>query len=614
MDAAKVRMFMDRLVGWDCSKVSRMAGISSMGRVQTPTLGFIVDRELEREKHVPKKYHSVNFNSGEINFKIRFHEKNEEGAWIDDSGVKPKHFPERTFDLDLAKRSVELLKKNSEIKLISIKNSKQNRKAKPPFTTDTMLQTANSALGWSLSRTSGVASDLYEKGHITYIRTDSTRTNEDARNEVKKYIVGKFGEGYIGQGVLGPDAKKDSANVQDAHEAIRPTRPGVREISDEGDDLLKLYRLIWSRFTGSQMSESIREIRTIKARTEGLNNDLAGTASWRIHSGWEEVFREYQGEVKTKPPENNLEVGEIWAIDIKSDNPELVSDQTKPPRRYSESSIVQEMKKAGIGRPSTYVSMVQLVQKKSYVENNNGALIPTDTGKKLWLEVVPFYNNQPGKVRLFSTQFTASMESKLDDIANDIEKAPDIWHSFVEDFKEINTKADSDARKTPSGKQIKLLIDLLSNMSEIEQEKILKGKEINSFSRNEIKPIIDNAMNQAGPRKASEKQIGLVIKKCDDLGLILEELLQQNSIEDLDSLTGGRDGSASVIISQLIEMDGKTPATERQIKAIKTMAERLEIKIEDAVAIVRTTTIEEINKIDASNLIGKMKKMKKKSR
>jgi hypothetical protein len=98
------------------------------------------------------------------------------------------------------------------------------------------------------------------------------------------------------------------------------------------------------------------------------------------------------------------------------------------------------------------------------------------------------------------------------------------------------------------------------------------------------------------------------------LGLILEELLQQNSIEDLDSLTGGRDGSASVIISQLIEMDGKTPATERQIKAIKTMAERLEIKIEDAVAIVRTTTIEEINKIDASNLIGKMKKMKKKSR
>ena len=612
VDAAKVRMFMDRLIGWECVNVSRRLGIGSMGRVQTPTLGFIVEKELERESHIPKKYHSVNFDSGGVRFRIRFHEKNDEGAWIDDSGKKPKHFPDRTFDLDLAKKSINFLKDNGNIKLTSINNSKQNRKPKPPFTTDTLLQASNSSLGWSLQKTSNLAGELYNKGHITYIRTDSTRTNKDARKEIKEYIIKEFGNGYIGQGVLGTDAKKDSANIQDAHEAIRPTRPKIREISEKDADLNKLYRLIWSRFAGSQMSESVRENRSIKAVTEGLSKEITGTVSWRIHSGWEEVFREYHGEVRTKPPENKLEVGEVWSLDIKKDNPELISEQTKPPRRYSESSIVQEMKRAGIGRPSTYVSMVQRILAKGYVEKNNGSLMPTEDGKRLWLEVVPLYNNQSKKVVLFSTQFTSVMESKLDNIASNDDNSSEIWHEFVKDFYDIHTKADNDSKRIPSAKQVKLLKDLLSNISKKEQDKILGGRSIETLNRQEIKPIIDDAINLSGPRKASKRQIDLIIKKCDQLKINLDNLLKENDLEDLENLTGGSTGSASLIIGQLIEIDGNGPATENQIKAIRNISKYLEIKIEDAMAIVKTTTIEEINKKDASELIGKLKKMKKK--
>jgi hypothetical protein len=238
--------------------------------------------------------------------------------------------------------------------------------------------------------------------------------------------------------------------------------------------------------------------------------------------------------------------------------------------------------------------------------------MPTEDGKRLWLEVVPLYNNQSKKVVLFSTQFTSVMESKLDNIASNDDNSSEIWHEFVKDFYDIHTKADNDSKRIPSAKQVKLLKDLLSNISKKEQDKILGGRSIETLNRQEIKPIIDDAINLSGPRKASKRQIDLIIKKCDQLKINLDNLLKENDLEDLENLTGGSTGSASLIIGQLIEIDGNGPATENQIKAIKNISKYLEIKIEDAMAIVKTTTIEEINKKDASELIGKLKKMKKK--
>ena len=610
VDSAKVRRFMDRLVGFECSRFSRSWRLASMGRVQTPTLGFIIERELLREKHVPIVYNSVNFTSNDTNFKIRFHEKDDPEAWLDDGG---KHFPDRTFDQDLAAEAMTKLNKNKSIKILSIKEGKNKRSPKPPFTTDTMLQSASSNLGWSVARTSAVAGELYNSGHVTYIRTDSTRTNEDARKTIKDYIKQKFGENHLGPGVLGSDAKKGSANVQDAHEAIRPTRPEIHTVDGLKDEQQSLYGLIWARFAGSQMSNSVRETRAIVAKTEDFDKNITGTASWRTHAGWEAVYGSYHKSIKLEPPQSELAEGGIWKIECNDENPLLVSDQTKPPRRFSESSIVQEMKKAGIGRPSTYVSTIQTLSRRKYVENNSGALIPTDAGRTLWLEVVPFYNEQNER-GLFATQFTAKMESDLDTIENSSQSAPDVWHNFVDVFKEMNEAAKIKKRSTPSKKQIELLINLTKNMTEGERNEVLNGKKPEEFTGEEMRNTLDKIIADGGDFPASEKQIALVIKLADQLGHNLKDICKIVDIDDINSLTGGKDGSASQLIDTLIKESQALPASEAQVKLVNKLTVREEVPLSDILAIADIVAIDEMTKQDASKIIDTIMKKNKKSK
>jgi DNA topoisomerase-1 len=611
VNSAKVRRFMDRLVGFECSRFSRTWKLASMGRVQTPTLGFIVERELLREKHVPINYHSVNFKIDNVNFKIRFHEKNDHEAWVDDDG---KHFPDRTFDENLANQSIEILNKNKNIEIVSVKEGKSSRSPKPPFTTDTMLQAASSTLGWSVSKTSSIAGELYNLGHVTYIRTDSTRTNEDAREVVKKLIKDKYGEDFLGKGVLGPDAKKGTNNVQDAHEAIRPTRPEVAQLTEDlNQDLVTLYKLIWARFAASQMSNSIRETRRIEAKTENFNKKITGTASWRTHPGWEVVFNDYQKDIIEIPPNNNLEKGAKWEIICNTENPQLVSDETKPPRRYSESSIVQQMKKVGIGRPSTYVSTIQTLNRRKYVENNSGSLIPTDSGRTMWLEVVPFFNEQESR-GLFNTDFTAKMESNLDTIEDSSQSAPKIWHDFVEKFVIINENAKTKKRSTPTKRQIELLNNLMKNMNENELANYLKGKKPNELTGDEMRETLDLIIKEGGDFPASEKQMNLIIKLSDQLSYKLEDICKIVSIDDINDLTGGKDGTASKVIDQLINESQLLPATESQVKLINKIATREELPLSDILSIANIVSIEELTKKDASKIIDTVMKKNKKSR
>ncbi|MDP6317892.1 MAG: DNA topoisomerase, partial [Candidatus Thalassarchaeaceae archaeon] len=228
VEAAIVRRLMDRLVGFRCSKFCRSWKLKSMGRVQTPTLGYIVEKEIEREAHIPKEYNSVGVYSNGVELKVRFHESDDSEAWIDNDG---KHFPDRTSDTELAKLAFDQINSNRSVKLDSIKEGTVSRKPKAPFTTDTMLQTSSSTLGWSIAKTSKIASTLYQSGHITYIRTDSTRTNSTARNQIRKHIEDKYGKEFIGDGV--GDKSKGKGSVQDAHEAIRPTDPLVEVVGDD---------------------------------------------------------------------------------------------------------------------------------------------------------------------------------------------------------------------------------------------------------------------------------------------------------------------------------------------------------------------------------------------
>ncbi len=611
VDAAKVRRFMDRLVGFRCSKFSRSWNLASMGRVQTPTLGFIVERELERDAHVPIPYHSIKVDSNGVSFKVRFHEKNDDGAWKDDDG---KHHPDRTFDGDLAESAMKKIRDSDGLLLESVKEGKTNRKPQPAFTTESMLRAANGRMGWSIGRTNRVATALYQSGHITYIRTDSTRTSKTARDRIRSLIEKEYGSNHLGPGALGPDAKKGASNVQDAHEAIRPTQPEVKTLADVDADQESLYRLIWGRFAASQMSNSIRERRDLVVKVSELDLPLYGTSSWRIHAGWEAVYSADK-EVKTEPPQVGFEIGTIWGFTSTEENPLLTSDETKPPRRFTESSIIQEMKRADIGRPSTYLTTVGKLVDRGYVDKEGSSLIPTDQGRLLWIDVVPFYGsdqNSSGTISegLFTPRFTALMESSLDEVEDGDTSGAIVWHKFVTDFRNMHNNALEIRKLKPTVKQRNFIINRTSRMADDTKSELFKGKNIDELTGEDARRIIeelnDSKIENIPP---SEKQMALIIRLADKNSVDLEPILSELGHSDLEELTGGRDGTASSVINTLIGIDKDSPATEKQVAAIKSMSENLEISIEDAMAIGEVTTIDEISKNEASGLIGTMKKM-----
>ena len=611
VDAAKVRRFMDRLVGFRCSRFSRSWNLASMGRVQTPTLGFIVERELERDAHVPIPYHSIKVESNGVSFKVRFHEKNDDGAWKDDEG---KHHPDRTFDGDLAESAMEKIRESDGLLLESVKEGKTNRKPQPAFTTESMLRAANGRMGWSIGRTNRVATALYQSGHITYIRTDSTRTSKAARDRIRSLIEKEYGSNHLGPGALGPDAKKGASNVQDAHEAIRPTQPEVKTLADVDADQQSLYRLIWGRFAASQMSNSIRERRDLVVKVSELDLPLYGTSSWRIHAGWEAVYSADKV-VITEPPQVGFEIGTIWGFTSTEENPLLTSDETKPPRRFTESSIIQEMKKADIGRPSTYLTTVGKLVDRGYVDKEGSSLIPTDQGRLLWIDVVPFYgsdDNSSGTISegLFTPRFTALMESSLDEVEDGDTSGAIVWHKFVTDFRNMHNNALEIRKLNPTVKQRNFIINRTSRMADDTKSELFKGKNIDELTGEDARRIIeelnDSKIEDIPP---SEKQMALIIRLTDKNSVDLEPILSELGHSDLEELTGGRDGTASSVINTLIGIDKDSPATEKQVAAIKSMSENLEISIEDAMAIGEVTTIDEITKNEASGLISTMKKM-----
>ena len=611
VDAAKVRRFMDRLVGYRCSRFSRSWNLKSMGRVQTPTLGFIVEREIERDAHVPIPYHSISVDSNGVSFKVRFHEKDEDEAWKDDDG---KHFPDRTFDGQLAKDTLHTIQNAGEMTIKSVKEGTNKRKPQPPFTTESMLRAANGRMGWAIGRTSRVATALYQAGHITYIRTDSTRTSKDARDRIRTLIKSEHGENFLGSGALGPDAKKGASNVQDAHEAIRPTQPEIKTLTGVDEDEQSLYRLIWGRFAASQMSDSIRETRSLVTNVDSVDCPLYGTSSWRIHAGWEIVYSADK-DVQTEPPKIGFDVGSKWQFSNKENNPLLTSDETKPPRRFTESSIIREMKKADIGRPSTYLTTVGKLVARGYVNKEGSSLIPTEDGKLLWIEVVPFYGSEENSSQsisegLFTPKFTALMESNLDLVEHGNTSGANIWHVFVSDFRNMHNSALESRKEKPTIKQLNFMRNRMSRMDEETKSKILEGKNFEELTGEDARRIIEELNNSSdGNIPPSEKQVALIIRLSDKNKVDLSQMLSDLGHKDIDELTGGRDGSASKLISDLISIDKNSPATEKQVETIRSMADNLDISIEDAMALADTTTIDEITKNDASGLIGTMKKM-----
>jgi len=613
VDAAKVRRFMDRLIGYRTSRFARSWSLTSMGRVQTPTLGFVVNREKEIQKFIATPYWAVQAFASGIDFRVRFHDKDDPLVWKDEKGKIDTH---RTNDSNLANKAYEYLNLESQLNIEKVSLNEYKRRPKPPFTTDTLLQASGSKYSWRPSNTMRVAQGLYEAGHITYMRTDSTRTSASSREKAKDFITSKWGSDFVGKGSLGG---KPKSGVQDAHEAIRPTNPLSELPNGLDDSQVRLYRLIWSRFIASQMCDSQWTSMKIQAKLETFDKLLDGDTKWRVSPGWESAFESIDKKPPTSPPKPEISEGKKIPLDKKEDNPKLIEDKTKPPARYTQHGLVALMKSEGIGRPSTYAATIKKLLDRKYCSDNKGRLSPTDQGILLCNDVVPFYNSEEEKVSLFSPSFTSQMELDLDQIETGQQQGAKVWDGFVNSFRQLHEAAISKKKETPTKRQLDYYERLASLVSDSELESIIGIEEPQKMSGERIGEVIDKLRKATEDiaLPASAKQISYAKSLAESLEMDESSACELVGVSNFSELSGGKSGTASDLIGQLKNKTDSVPRppSPKQLNFIKNLVKKAELEEEAACKLVGIKSYSELSggrQGTASKLIESLKKPTKK--
>ncbi|HPF31914.1 MAG TPA: type I DNA topoisomerase [Candidatus Sabulitectum sp.] len=403
VDAQQARRVMDRLVGYRVSPyLWRTVGKGlSAGRVQTVALRMIVEREADIRDFIPREYWPITalFHSSEGEFQAKLHRDG--GRRADGDRYSPGSG-------EKARETVERARKASW-SIVSVQDREKKRKPSPPFITSSLQVTASSRLSFSPSVTMRLAQELYEgfdidgetTGLITYMRTDSVRIEPAAIDECRSYIAGRWGKELLEPK---PRRYRSSGSAQDAHEAIRPT-----DVTRTPESLagkleprhLKLYELIWNRFVATQMSDAL--ISESEALVQGGELVFRASGQKMMKKGFTEVD---PWQVKLTAEMPALQEGPAELLNVSTEQ-----KFTSPPSRFTEASLVSEMKKRGIGRPSTYVSIIGTLKKRAYVELKEKKLHPTEVGTVTTGLLTDLF---PG---LFRVEFTAEMEDLLDEIA-----------------------------------------------------------------------------------------------------------------------------------------------------------------------------------------------------
>ncbi|KAF2957727.1 DNA topoisomerase I [Thermotoga sp. Ku-13t] len=413
--AQLARRILDRIVGYKVSPLlwKLLRTSSSAGRVQSAALKLVCEREVQRHRFVPKRFWKVQGYIGSLRFYL--------------THVDGKKIEMQQVDETLAQ---QIKREVKELKLVQKKVRTVEKKPPLPFITSTLQQEAANRFGFSVAKTMQLAQMLYEgvetpEGHrafITYMRTDSTRISEYARDQAEKFIKKNFGERYLGE--FRTEQKKP--NVQDAHEAIRPvdvelTPEKAQKLLDR--DLLKLYRLIWERFVASQMAPAVYEetIYIFESDRYGFEAKMER----RIFEGFEAVMNKQEEHVK--PLEGEIFSVTKWNIE---------QDETKPPARYTEPSMVRALEAKGIGRPSTYATIISTLLERKYVVKKSKELVPTVLGF-----VVNHYMEQRFP-KIVDLDFTARMEEALDAIERGEKDYKQVLNEFYEEFSEQFTRAE----------------------------------------------------------------------------------------------------------------------------------------------------------------------------
>ena len=408
VNAQQARRLLDRIVGYKISPLlwKTINKNASAGRVQSVTLRMICDLEDEIKSFVPKKYWEVNA-------------KLENGIELGLNKINDKKI-DKIFSEDVVEKIRKDLEKKS-LKLAKIDIKKKTQKPPLVFKTSTLQQSASSYLGFSAAKTMRIAQQLYEgleifgqtKGLITYMRTDSTRVAQDAQNEAKKYITKTLGKEYVGFYV------SKNNNAQDAHEGIRPSylefEPDKIE-SYLSKDQNKLYSLIWRRFITSQLAAVKYDQMQISATNKEY--EFTGTINKVTFDGYYK-YQKSEDDIKTQDfPDIHVDDElKISKLDIKE-------NMTKAPSRFSEATLVKKLEQEGIGRPSTYASIIDTLTTREYISIVDKKISPTILGYSVKNELVDHFKN------IMDIKFTANMETDLDKIAEGNEK----WNEILDKY------------------------------------------------------------------------------------------------------------------------------------------------------------------------------------
>ena len=443
VNAQQARRLLDRIVGYKISPllwkiINRNA---SAGRVQSVALKLICDLEDEINAFVPQKYWEVSaLIEKDINLNL---------VKIADEKV------DKIFDEKVVKKLKKDLK-NEALTLEKIEVKKKSQRPPLVFKTSTLQQLASSYLGYGASKTMRIAQQLYEglaingenKGLITYMRTDSTRISVDALNMAKDYITKNYGEKYVGKYVV----KNSKSNVQDAHEGIRPS--DINLVPDNikvylTNDQYRLYKLIWDRFLVSQFAAMQYEQMQINAVNGDYN--FRGTINKVVFDGYYKIFKD-EDEIKTGDfPE--LKEGNVHPIDKLN----VEEGITKPPTRFSEATLVKKLESEGIGRPSTYASIVETLKSREYVELIEKRFYPTYLGYEVKDELIKNFKD------IMNVKFTANMEKELDKVEEGTVEWVQLLRTFYDSLEKDIDKFEKEIDKIKNRRIVSDVLDSEGN-------------------------------------------------------------------------------------------------------------------------------------------------------
>lgn len=589
VDAALIRTFIDRAVGWRASRIAKRyttTSTNSMGRVQTPTLGFMVERELEREAHVPVRYFEVLAATALTDWRVRFHEKSDAAAWVDEKNRFDAH---RTADASLAEAAHAALVAANEVQVAEVTRREKSQPPRPPFSTDTLLQAAGSRWGWSPKKTAALAGQLYEAGHFTYIRTDSTRLAKEAVEAGRSVITDAFGAERLGTVAT----SEQGTGAQDAHEAIRPTALELAAVAGVEPDVQKLYALVRARTLASLMAPSVRVTLSLKARCEGLDRVLDGSVGWYSEPGWRLAFEGPELDEKTETTPLGVDVGTslvLAAGEPEHPNPELREDATKPPARYRAHTLVKAMKEAGIGRPSTYAKTVDRLEERGYVTAEEGSLVPTVSGRNIWLEAAPLFS-LPDQREVFQTEYTAEMEALLDDVAEGRRTASEAWETMLEEFKSAHAAAQEASKSGPLVPRTRLkLEDYLAAAPELAAEL----GDLDALTEQAGKDRLADLRTRGITLLPSESQERYLGRLLEATGLTLEAAVESAEMILAAEAPSREEVSALIDHLSAVKAERQVPSP-KQLRWIADLAKKAELDEAGACALVGVKSYSELN-------------------